>query len=64
MSTKLEDKSGDTIRLLRPPPRVFTDQCGRNVWMGEVEAIELESVQPVHTDPYNRASLGDPWSGI
>ena len=62
MSSKLDDGSGDTVRLLRPPPRVFTDQCGRNVWMGEVEVLDLEVVQIDNTDPYNSAKVRDPWS--
>ncbi len=62
MSSELDDRSGDTVRLLRPPPRVFTDPLGRNVWMGEVEALELEPVQVVNTDPYNSANTGDPWT--
>jgi len=62
MSDKLEDRSGDTVRLRRPPPRVFTDPCGNNVWMGDIEIIELEAVQVVNTDPYNSATTSDPWS--
>jgi len=61
MDTQLQNEPGDTVRLLRPPPRVFTDQRGRNVWMGEVEALELEPVQVPNTDPYNSADLVDPW---
>ncbi len=55
MSNNLKDKSGDTVRILRPPPRVFTDFCGRNVWMGDVESLELRLEQPQNTDPYNSA---------
>ena len=55
MSDNLENKSGDTIRILRPPPRVFTDSCGHNVWMGGVEPLELALEQRVNTDPYNNA---------
>lgn len=62
MSSKLEERSGDTVRLLRPPPRVFTDPQGRNVWMGEIEVLELEPVQVVTTDPYNTAVVSDPWT--
>jgi hypothetical protein len=65
MSNKPNEEPGDTIRLLRPPPRVFTDPLGRNVWMGEVEVLELEPVTDVNTDPYNSADAGDstdPWS--
>ena len=62
VSSELEDKTDDTVRLLRPPPRVFTDPCGRNVWMGDIEVLEFEAVPVVNTDPYNSASPGDPWS--
>ena len=64
MSSKSKDTSGDTVRLLRPPPRVFTDQCGRNVWMGEVEVLDLELAQAADNDPYNSAEISDPWSKI
>lgn len=64
MNSKLHDGSGDTVRLLRPPPRVFTDPLGHNVWMGEVEVLKLEHVKVVSTDPYNTADPGDPWSNI
>lgn len=63
MNSKLEDRSGDTVRLLRPPPRVFTDPKGHNVWMGEIEVLELEPVKMVNTDPYNSAIVSDPWTG-
>ena len=53
MSDYSKDRSGDTVRLRRPPPRVFTDPCGHNVWMGDVEVLELELEQAVNTDPYN-----------
>ncbi len=53
MSENLNDKPGDTVRILRPPPRVFTDLCGRNVWMGGVEPLELALENPANTDPYN-----------
>ena len=53
MSDECLDNGDDTVRLLRPPPRVLTDALGRNVWMGEVEPLELELDQPVNTDPYN-----------
>ena len=59
MNSKSEDRLGDTVRLLRPPPKVFTDPLGRNVWMGEVEVLELEPVQEVNTDPYNIADSAD-----
>ena len=53
MSDERPENSDDTVRLLRPPPRVITDALGRNVWMGDVEPLELELDQPVTTDPYN-----------
>ena len=62
MSDLRKSRSDDTVRLLRPPPRVFTDPCGHNVWMGEVEVLELELQQAVPTDPYNSAESDDPWS--
>lgn len=68
MSDSLQDKCGDTVRILRPPPRVFTDLCGRNVWMGSVEPIDLALDHPVNTDPYNSAGLArhrpPPLSGL
>ncbi len=57
MSDFQKDESGDTVRLLRPPPRVFTDPSGHSVWMGEVEVLELELEEPANTDPYNTADL-------
>ncbi len=67
MSNNLMDEPGDTVRILRPPPRVFTDLSGRNVWIGGVEPIELalEGVEPIelalehptNTDPYNSADV-------
>jgi len=61
MDNKLNDKSGDTVRILRPPPRVFTDHCGQNIWMGEVEHLELELEQPASTDPYNNVEDARFW---
>lgn len=55
MSNNSEDRSEDTVRLLRPPPRVFTDSCGRNVWMGDIEVLDLELAPAANTDPYNSA---------
>ena len=57
MSENLKEKSGDTIRILRPPPRVYTDTLGRNVWMGDVDPLELALEQPLNTDPYNTADV-------
>jgi hypothetical protein len=62
MSSTLDDKAGDTVRLSRPAPRIFTDVTGRNVWMGAVEVLELELVQSDETDPYNNASRGEIYS--
>ena len=53
MSSHYKDDLDDTVRILRPPPRVFTDALGRNVWMGEIEPLELELEQPAVDDPYN-----------
>lgn len=65
MSNEIEHGTGDTVRLHRPPPRVFTDALGRNVWMGDIELIELEPEQSLGTDPYNSASkVTNPWSKI
>lgn len=57
MSNKLTDVTGDTVKLLRPPPRVFTETKGQTVWMGEIQALELEiEPDPPKTDPYNNSS--------
>ncbi len=57
-------RTGDTVRIHRPPPRVFTNALGRNVWMGAVEPADLELEQPVSTDPYNSAGVRDPWARV
>ena len=46
---------GDTVRIKRPPPKVFTDELGRNVWMSGVAPcrLELELDQSPDNDPYN-----------
>lgn len=63
MSREIEHRPGDTVRLRRPPPRVFTDTVGTNVWMGDIELAELEEAQVVNTDPYNSAgNVRNPWS--
>ncbi|MDJ0908292.1 MAG: hypothetical protein QNI99_03795 [Woeseiaceae bacterium] len=48
-------QTGDTVRIKRPPPKVFTDELGRNVWMSGVEPcrLELESDGSLEFDPYN-----------
>ena len=45
---------GDTVRIRRPP-RVFTNNRGRTVWMSEVEPVELdlELDSTVSTNPYD-----------
>lgn len=57
MSDNLDHRTGDTVRILRPPPRVFTELNGRNVWMGDVEPLELALDEPVNTDPYNNVEV-------
>jgi hypothetical protein len=56
---------GAAVRVLRPRPRVFTDEIGKNIWMGEVEHIELELGNAPSSDPYNRSGGGDDvWSRL
>ena len=45
---------GDTVRIRRPP-RVFTNDRGRTVWMSEVDPVELdlELDTAVSTNPYD-----------
>lgn len=57
MSEKLDKKSGDTVRILRPPPRVFTDNIGRNIWMGDVDPVDLALEETPNHDPYNSAEV-------
>lgn len=45
----LYDSTGGTLRIRRPP-RVFTTDLGKNVWMGEVEPCELELELEVDAD--------------
>ena len=62
MRHDLTEDAADTIRLLRPPPRVITRTRGQNVWLGGVEdpvldfelELELETDEPDY-DPYNSA---------
>ncbi len=56
MKELLTNRLGDTVRIERPPPKVFTDPIGRNIWMSGVEpcALELESDADTDTDPYER----------
>ncbi len=62
MSDSTENHIGDTVRVLRPPPKVFTDDLGKNVWMGDVEPVELELEDAAAADPYNSSATDDPWS--
>ena len=66
MNSDDEYNTDDTVRLRRPPSRIFTDDCGNNVWMGEIEVVDLELVQidDSSDDPYNNAKLVDTKSGI
>ena len=59
MNSKSTDNPGDTVRLLRPPSRVFTEARGQNVWMGEVEVLNFELVEAADYDPYNSADAAD-----
>ena len=62
MNGNLTEELGDTLRLLRPPPRVYTRTRGQNVWLGGVDTreldfeleLELEAEEPDY-DPYNSA---------
>ena len=59
----LTDQIGDTIRIRRPP-RVFTNDLGKNVWMGDVDPceLELELDNQASTNPYDSNSADDPWA--
>jgi hypothetical protein len=57
MSNNFEDQTGDTVRILRPPPRVTTDPLGRNVWLGDIEPLELALEDAANSDPYNSAEV-------
>ena len=50
---------GDTVRIRRPP-KVFTDELGRTVWVSGVDSFELELEQEATTDPYNSVD-GPDW---
>ena len=64
-TTELPDQDADdTVKICRPPPRVYTDPLGQTVWMGEIEPLDLEMEESVATDPYDSARVGDPWSRI
>ncbi len=55
MKTPVNNHIGDTVRIQRPPPKVFTTELGKNVWMSGIEHCELELEQEsgTSTDPYN-----------
>ncbi len=55
MKQESPNRIGDTVRIQRPPPKVFTDPIGRNVWMSGVEPcqLELESDDGCNTNPYD-----------
>lgn len=62
MNSNLTERPGDTVRLLRPPPRVVTETPGQNVWIGGVDALELDfelelelEIDEPDYDPYNSA---------
>ena len=56
MSINPTEHVEDTVRLRRPPPRVFTEIQGRTVWMGDVESFDLElEPESKSDDPYNNA---------
>ncbi len=61
MSDESPDNADDAVRLQRPPPRVLTDPLGHNVWMGEVQPLDLELEQVTVTDPYNTAPAETAW---
>ncbi len=62
MSDSTKNHIGDTVRVLRPPPKVFTDNLGKNVWMADIEPVELELEDAGTADPYNSSATNDPWS--
>ncbi len=69
MGMKSDDTHiGDTIRVLRPPPKVYTDRLGRSFWMPEVDESSTElNVEADGTsfDPYNTAvPRDDRWRGV
>ena len=54
MNTNPTEKTEDTVRLRRPPPRVYTEIQGQTVWMGDVESFDLElEPESKSEDPYN-----------
>ena len=58
MDSNSTEDLADTLRLFRPPPRIFTEMRGGNVWMGGIDALELElepDFDDSDYDPYNSA---------
>jgi len=55
MKQALSNRTGDTVRIQRPPPKVFTDPIGRNVWMSGIDPcdLELEADSSADTNPYD-----------
>lgn len=49
----------DTVRILRPPPKVFTDERGRTFWMCGVDPCELtlDVDWGFSTDPYDKGCV-------
>lgn len=66
MNWKLIASNDDTVRILRPPPKVYTDELGHNIWMSGVDpiALEVSGEAGKSTDPYNNglASTADVWT--
>lgn len=59
MKTRSNNHIGDTVRIKRPPPKVFTDELGLNIWMSGVAPcrLELEFDHAADGDPYNSDRL-------
>jgi hypothetical protein len=55
MKQQISNRIGDTVRIQRPPPKVFTDPIGRNIWMSGVEhcELELEGDTDAASNPYD-----------
>lgn len=64
-TTTSNGQLGDTIRIRRPP-RVFTTDLGKNVWMGDVDPceLELELENGVNTDPYDSGATDEPHATV
>lgn len=58
-----EPSLADTVRI-RKPPRVYTTVMGQNIWMGEVESVELELEPSEGTNPYDSGVVDNPWDGV